>query len=339
MTDEYVKMLHRIADTEPHEGVRYYHIDAPAVGACGEHGRTIEVEAHFRPLFLDSPLRNWRFLDEPSVPRAERQRWFRENEQFGVHDAVVGVKTKTGKTPEGIVSNEVSEIECEHPSSATSSSMDSDAVSSMPSGKKQGINRLDVIPVPTVSFNAVYQLAHIYRHLFDEGIGLRQLLDYYFVLRALHIEQGELADRTESMAQWAEGMGIAVKSNEEIMHTLSRFGMKKFASATMYVIAKVFANDDDTANAYDNDNFCLNDWQKRWPWMICEPNEKEGKLFAHCSLLEVLTRASSEPPQRNNASRQLREIRQPHQTRDPLNPPASGEDWYATMARHREDQT
>lgn len=55
--------------------------------------------------------------------------------------------------------------------------------------------------------------------------------------------------------------------------------MKKFASATMYVIAKVFANDDDTANAYDDDNLCLNDWQKRWPWMICEPNEKEGKFL------------------------------------------------------------
>lgn len=94
------------------------------------------MEAHFRPLFLDSPLRNHRL-----------QGWFQLNEQFGVHDAKIG--------------------DC-------------------------------VIPTPIVSFNAVYQLCHIYRHLFDEGIGLRQLLDYYFVLRALHIEQGSLADRGAS---------------------------------------------------------------------------------------------------------------------------------------------
>ena len=125
--------------------------------------------------------------------------------------------------------------------------------------------------VPSVSFNAVYQLMHIYRHLFIEGIGLRQLLDYYFVLRALHVEQGELADRTVSMAQWAEDMGVAVKSNEEIMHLLGRFGMKKFAGAVMWVLAKVFANDN------DDDTLCYDDWTSSWPWMLCEPNEKEGQ--------------------------------------------------------------
>ena len=38
------------------------------------------------------------------------------------------------------------------------------------------------ISVPTLSFNVVYILSHLYRHVFTEGIGLRQLLDYYFVI-------------------------------------------------------------------------------------------------------------------------------------------------------------
>lgn len=137
------------------------------------------------------------------------------------------------------MSNEVSEIVCEHPSSVSSSSTGSNTASSMPSGEKQEINRSGVIPVPTVSFNAVYQLCHIYRHLFDEGIGLRQLLDYYFVLKAL-----EESKQT---------------SKEEIMYTLSRFGMAKFAGAAMYVLQTVFA----MPNEY----------------LICEPNETEGRFL------------------------------------------------------------
>lgn len=45
------------------------------------------------------------------------------------------------------------------------------------------------ISVPTTEFNLVYQLLHIYRHLFGEGIGLRQLMDYYMVLRT--VENGK----------------------------------------------------------------------------------------------------------------------------------------------------
>ena len=38
------------------------------------------------------------------------------------------------------------------------------------------------IAIPTVEFNLIFQLTHIYSHLMNEGIGLRQLVDYYFVL-------------------------------------------------------------------------------------------------------------------------------------------------------------
>ena len=38
------------------------------------------------------------------------------------------------------------------------------------------------IAIPTVEFNIIFQLTHIYAHLMNEGIGLRQLVDYYYVL-------------------------------------------------------------------------------------------------------------------------------------------------------------
>ena len=55
------------------------------------------------------------------------------------------------------------------------------------------------------------------------------------------------------------GMRIAVKNNAEIMRTLGRFGMKKFAGAVMYVLKTVFA----MPSAY----------------MICEPDEKRGRFL------------------------------------------------------------
>ena len=38
------------------------------------------------------------------------------------------------------------------------------------------------ISIPTTAFNVVYQLTHLYHHFFDEGIGMRQIIDYYYVV-------------------------------------------------------------------------------------------------------------------------------------------------------------
>ena len=37
------------------------------------------------------------------------------------------------------------------------------------------------IAIPTTAFNVIYQLTHLYHHFFDEGIGMRQIIDYYYV--------------------------------------------------------------------------------------------------------------------------------------------------------------
>ena len=73
------------------------------------------------------------------------------------------------------------------------------------------------IVIPTVEFNLIFQLTHIYAHLMNEGIGLRQLLDYYFVL--LHAD---------------------IKDAFELQRNLKHIGLWKFAGAIMYIMHEVF---------------------------------------------------------------------------------------------------
>ena len=71
---------------------------------------------------------------------------------------------------------------------------------------------------PTLSFNRVYIPIHIYRHLFSEGIGLRQILDYYFVLTK----------------------GFDTNDKKECQGILISVGIKRFTQALMYVMQQVF---------------------------------------------------------------------------------------------------
>ena len=110
--------------------------------------------------------------------------------------------------------------------------------------------------VPTASVNVVYQMCHLFSHYFDEGLGLRQLMDYYFALRMWHNDVMECKD-LQTQGMWSEGLGTPVMSPSEVMAVLRSFGMGKFAGAVMFVLQEVFAM---SALCY-----------------ICEPNEREGK--------------------------------------------------------------
>ena len=110
--------------------------------------------------------------------------------------------------------------------------------------------------VPAASVNVVYQMCHLFSHYFDEGLGLRQLMDYYFALRVWHNDVMERKD-LQSQGMWSEGLGTPVLSKEEVMAVLRSFGMGKFAGAVMFVLHEVFA--------------------MPTHYYICAPNEKEGK--------------------------------------------------------------
>ena len=121
--------------------------------------------------------------------------------------------------------------------------------------------------VLTSSINVVYLMDHLFRHYFVEGLGLRQLMDYYFALRVWHNDVMECKD-LQSQGMWSEGLGTPVMSKEEVMAVLRSFGMAKFASAVMFVLHEAFENEECRMK---------NEKCQCQPWMICEPNEKEGK--------------------------------------------------------------
>ena len=72
------------------------------------------------------------------------------------------------------------------------------------------------VAVPTSCFNSVYQLFHLYHHYFYEGVGLRQIVDYYFVL--VKREEGR------------------VKNLTVLQRELKYLGLWKFVGAVMYVL-------------------------------------------------------------------------------------------------------
>lgn len=88
------------------------------------------------------------------------------------------------------------------------------------------------ITVPTMNFNVIYILSHLYRHVFTEGIGLRQLLDYYFVLVKWHTDITNLTDSNKSLPQMTQ-----INTDlDALRHELKYRGLWKFAGAVMYVL-------------------------------------------------------------------------------------------------------
>ncbi len=75
------------------------------------------------------------------------------------------------------------------------------------------------ICIPTPAFNRIFLIAHIYNHVIHEGIGLRQLMDYYYVLK----------------------QGFTEEERKRDARLLKRFGLYQAAGAVMYVLRDVFA--------------------------------------------------------------------------------------------------
>ena len=69
---------------------------------------------------------------------------------------------------------------------------------------------------PTVRFNAVYAMVHLYHHLIEEGVGIRHVVDYFYILKALPVQDKEC-----------------------VVELIKRYGLLKLASAVMWVLQEV----------------------------------------------------------------------------------------------------
>ena len=95
--------------------------------------------------------------------------------------------------------------------------------------------------VPTNEFNLFYQLSHIFRHFINEGVGLRQVIDYFYLLRKRYDE------------------GATPEDTKKLIALLKRFGMYGFATAMMYVQKEVLGLDS--------------------KYLYAKPNKKKGEFL------------------------------------------------------------
>ena len=130
------------------------------------------------------------------------------------------------------------------------------------------------IAIPTVEFNLIFQLTHIYAHLMNEGIGLRQLLDYYFVLCDFYKVYQNFSNPSVSLSKGSSTFSPSPSSSESgdvtalwcseplrykvggpskvtpdcagwdrlgvVQEELKELGLWKFAGAIMYIMQEVF---------------------------------------------------------------------------------------------------
>lgn len=75
---------------------------------------------------------------------------------------------------------------------------------------------------PCLAFNRVFIMLHCYQHFTRRGVGMRQILDYYFVLK----------------------QGFTTEEKKDSIHWISVLGMKRFAEAMMWIMHEVFGLDE-----------------------------------------------------------------------------------------------
>lgn len=101
----------------------------------------------------------------------------------------------------------------------------------------------DKLIVPVSWMNVFYLLHHTFRHLLTEGVGLRQMMDCYYALVTANLSDNE---------------------REKLKDAVDKFGMRRFSKGLVWVIEKVFLDDN------------VDEFRKQIPW---NADAKEGKFI------------------------------------------------------------
>jgi hypothetical protein len=101
------------------------------------------------------------------------------------------------------------------------------------------------IAIPTATFNAIYQLSHLHHHFFYEGVGLRQMIDYYYVLMGLPQmgTDGGIEKKQEKHRLRLKNKPSGLQHKTQ--STLRHLGLYGFAGAVMYVLHEVLGLSED----------------------------------------------------------------------------------------------
>lgn len=97
------------------------------------------------------------------------------------------------------------------------------------------------LPIPTIEFNIIFILCHAYKHFIGTGVGLRQLIDYVYVLKHFHEEISPSA------------------SSHELQSTLHELSLDKFCAAVCWLLHNYLGLPSE--------------------YLIVEPNAKEGEFL------------------------------------------------------------
>lgn len=72
--------------------------------------------------------------------------------------------------------------------------------------------------MPSLAFDRVFILLHCYRHICGDGVGLRQIMDYFYLLR----------------------QGFTEEERKDAVYWIKKLGMARFARGLMWVLQDVF---------------------------------------------------------------------------------------------------